>query len=152
MRVAQELYEGLELGKEGTVGLITYLRTDSTRVSAVAQEEAMNFITQHYGKEYAPTKPNEYKSRKSSQDAHEAIRPTSVHRTPDAVKPFLSRDQYRLYKLIWDRFVSSQMTPAVYDTISVDIKAGDYLLRSSSSQLKFAGYKKVYNDQEEEEA
>ncbi|MFY9323701.1 MAG: type I DNA topoisomerase, partial [Syntrophomonadaceae bacterium] len=89
MRVAQELYEGLELGKEGTVGLITYLRTDSTRVSAVAQEEAMNFITQHYGKEYAPTKPNEYKSRKSSQDAHEAIRPTSVHRTPDAVKPFL---------------------------------------------------------------
>lgn len=151
MRVAQELYEGLELGKEGTVGLITYLRTDSTRVSGVAQEEAISFITENYGKEYAPTQPNQYKSRKSSQDAHEAIRPTSVYRTPDAVKPFLSRDQHRLYKLIWDRFVSSQMTPAVYDTISVDIVAGDYLLRTSSSQLKFAGYKKVYNDQEEEE-
>lgn len=152
MRVAQELYEGLELGKEGTVGLITYLRTDSTRVSAVAQEEAIAFITEHYGREYAPSEPNQYKSRKSSQDAHEAIRPTSVYRTPESVKPFLSRDQYRLYKLIWDRFVSSQMTPAVYDSIVVDIKAGDYQFRSSSSQLKFAGYKRVYNDQEEEEA
>jgi len=152
MRVAQELYEGLELGKEGTVGLITYLRTDSTRVSSVAQEEAIAFITEHYGQEYAPSEPNQYKSRKSSQDAHEAIRPTSVYRTPESVKPFLTRDQYRLYKLIWDRFVSSQMTPAVYDTISVDIQAGEYLFRSSSSHLKFAGYKKVYNDQEEEEA
>jgi len=151
MRVAQELYEGLELGKEGTVGLITYLRTDSTRVSSVAQQEALAFITEHYGPEYAPSEPNQYKSRKSAQDAHEAIRPTSVYRTPESVKPYLTRDQYRLYKLIWERFVSSQMTPAVYDTISVDIKAGDYLFRASSSQLKFAGYKKVYNDQEEEE-
>ena len=151
MRVAQELYEGLEIGKEGTVGLITYLRTDSTRVSSVAQEEAIAFITEHFGKEYAPSEPNQYKSRKTSQDAHEAIRPTSVYRTPESVKPYLTRDQYRLYKLIWERFVSSQMTPAVYDTISVYIKAGDYLFRSTSSQLKFAGYLKVYNDQEEEE-
>jgi len=151
MRVAQDLYEGLEMGKEGTVGLITYLRTDSTRVSSTAQEEAASFISEQYGREYVPSQPNQYKSRKSAQDAHEAIRPTSVYRTPDSVKPFLSRDQYRLYKLIWERFVSSQMTPAVYDTISVDIKAGAYLWRSTSSQLKFDGYKKVYNDQEGEE-
>lgn len=152
MRVAQDLYEGLEMGKEGTVGLITYLRTDSTRVSSTAQEEAAGFIREQYGREYVPSQPNQYKSRKSAQDAHEAIRPTSVYRTPDSVKSFLSRDQYRLYKLIWERFVSSQMTSAVYDTIAVDIKAGAYLWRSSSSQLKFAGYKKVYNDQEEEES
>ncbi|MGI5880127.1 MAG: type I DNA topoisomerase [Syntrophomonadaceae bacterium] len=151
MKVAQELYEGLEIGKEGTVGLITYLRTDSTRVSPVAQAEALEYIKEHYGSEYAPATANEYKSRKSSQDAHEAIRPTSVYRTPEMVKPFLSRDQYRLYKLIWDRFVSSQMNAAVFDTITVEINAGDYQLRAASSQLKFAGYKKVYNDQEEEE-
>lgn len=152
MRVAQELYEGLELGKEGTVGLITYLRTDSTRVASVAQEEALAFIKETFGEAYAPASPNEYKSRKTSQDAHEAIRPTSVFRIPDHVKPYLSRDQYRLYKLIWDRFVSSQMTPAVFDTLTVDIAAGDYTLRTSSSQLKFPGYKKVYNDNEEEES
>ena len=151
MRVAQDLYEGLEMGKEGTVGLITYLRTDSTRVAATAQEEAAGFIREQYGPEYVPSQPNQYKSRKSAQDAHEAIRPTSVYRTPESVKSFLSRDQHRLYKLIWERFVSSQMTSAIYDTISVDIKAGAYLWRSTSSQLKFAGYKKVYNDQEEEE-
>jgi DNA topoisomerase-1 len=120
-------------------------------VASVAQEEALAFITATYGIQYAPAAPNEYKSRKSSQDAHEAIRPTSVHRTPDSVKNFLSRDQYRLYKLIWDRFVSSQMTPAVYDTLTVDIKAGEYAFKSTSSQLKFPGYKKVYNDSEEEE-
>ncbi|MDD3852896.1 MAG: type I DNA topoisomerase [Syntrophomonadaceae bacterium] len=151
MKVAQELYEGLEIGKEGTGGLITYLRTDSTRVSPVAQAEAMEYIKEHFGAEYAPATANEYKSRKSSQDAHEAIRPTSVYRTPEMVKPFLTRDQYRLYKLIWDRFVSSQMTAAVFDTIAVEINAGDYQLRAASSQLKFAGYKKVYNEQEEEE-
>lgn len=152
MRIAQELYEGLELGKEGTVGLITYLRTDSTRVAASAQEEAAAYIGEHYGQEYVPATPNEYKSRKSSQDAHEAVRPTSVFRTPESVKSFLTRDQFRLYKLIWDRFVSSQMTSAVYDSLTVDIQAGAYMFRSTSSQLKFAGYKKVYNEQDEEEA
>lgn len=151
MRVAQELYEGLSLGKEGTVGLITYLRTDSTRIASVAQAEALEFITAFYGPEYAPERPNEYKSKKSAQDAHEAIRPTSVNRTPQIVKDYLSRDQYRLYKLIWDRFVASQMTPALFDTLSVDINANEYLLKASSSRLKFPGYKKVYNDSEEEE-
>ncbi|NLV20775.1 MAG: type I DNA topoisomerase [Syntrophomonadaceae bacterium] len=151
MRVAQELYEGLALGKEGTVGLITYLRTDSTRISAGAQQEAQDYINQHYGKEYVPATPNIYKSRKSAQDAHEAIRPTSVYRSPDAIKPYLSRDQYRLYKLIWERFMASQMSPAVYDTVTVEITAGDYGLRAYSSQLKFSGYKKVYNDYDEEE-
>ncbi len=151
MRVAQELYEGLSIGKEGTVGLITYLRTDSTRVSSAAQAEALDFIESYYGKEYAPDQANEYKSRKSAQDAHEAIRPSSVHRTPQSVKDHLSRDQFRLYKLVWDRFVASQMTPAIFDTIAVDIQAGDYGLKASSSRLKFAGYKKVYNDSDEEE-
>lgn len=151
MRVAQELYEGLSLGKDGTVGLITYLRTDSTRIASVAQDEALDFIKSFYGPEYAPESPNEYKSRKSAQDAHEAIRPTSVYRTPQTVKDYLSRDQYRLYKLIWERYVASQMAPALFDTLAVDIKAGEYLLKASSSRLKFPGYKKVYNDSEEEE-
>ncbi len=151
MRVAQELYEGLELGKKGTVGLITYLRTDSTRISKVAQEEALEFINATYGPGYAPASPNEYKSRKSAQDAHEAIRPSSVERTPESVKNYLGRDQYRLYKLIWERFVASQMSPAIYDTVVVDIEAGDYGLRANSSQIKFPGYKKIYNDNEEED-
>ncbi|MGI6468806.1 MAG: type I DNA topoisomerase [Syntrophomonadaceae bacterium] len=152
MKVAQELYEGLEIGKEGTVGLITYLRTDSTRVASVAQQEARQFIAAQYGSEYVPSTPNEYKSKKGSQDAHEAIRPTLVSRTPESVKDSLTRDQYRLYKLIWERFVASQMTPAVYDSVTVDIKAGEYGLRATSSQLKFPGYKKVYTDSEEEDA
>lgn len=152
MKVAQELYEGLEIGKEGTIGLITYIRTDSTRVSSVAQEETIEYIRSHYGEEYAPEVANEYKSKKAAQDAHEAIRPTSVARTPESLKEFLSRDQYRLYKLIWERFLASQMTPAVYDTVSVEISAAEYGLRASSTQLKFAGYKKVYNDSEEEES
>ena len=151
MKVAQELYEGLEIGKEGTVGLITYLRTDSTRVAGSAQMEMLDYIRSQYGEQFAPNSPNEYKNKQGAQDAHEAIRPTSVTRSPESIKQFLSRDQYRLYKLIWDRFVASQMTPAVYDTLTVDIAAGEYGLRASSSQLKFAGYKKVYKDSEEEE-
>jgi DNA topoisomerase-1 len=151
MRVAQELYEGLELGKKGTVGLITYLRTDSTRISKTAQEEAREFIELEYGPDYVPASPNEYKSRKSAQDAHEAIRPSSSERTPESLKNFLGRDQYRLYKLIWERFVASQMTPAIYDTVVVDIEAGEYSLRANSSQIKFLGYKKIYNDSEEED-
>lgn len=151
MKVAQELYEGLEIGKQGTIGLITYLRTDSTRVAGTAQMEVLDYIRSQYGEPFAPLTPNEYKNKQSAQDAHEAIRPTSVTRSPESIKQFLGRDQYRLYKLIWDRFVASQMTPAVYDTLTVDIAAGEYGLRASSSQLKFAGYKKVYNDSEEEE-
>jgi DNA topoisomerase I len=151
MRVAQELYEGLELGKKGTVGLITYLRTDSTRIANAAQAEALEFIQAEYGPAYAPATPNQFKSRKSAQDAHEAIRPSSVHRTPDSVKPHLSRDQYRLYKMIWERFVASQMTAAVFDTVAVDIAAGEYGLRANSSQIKFWGYKKIFNDSEDDE-
>ncbi len=151
MKVAQELYEGLTLGREGTVGLITYLRTDSTRVAASAQQEALDYIKEHYGVSYIPEAPNEYKSRKGAQDAHEAIRPTAVLRTPESVKNYLSRDQYRLYKLIWDRFISSQMAAAVYDTITLDVSAGDYLLRANSSQLKFPGYRRVYSEGDDEE-
>lgn len=151
MKVAQELYEGLEIGKQGTVGLITYLRTDSTRISGIAQMEALDYIRSQYGEQFAPQSPNEYKNKQGAQDAHEAIRPTSATRPPESIKQFLSRDQYRLYKLIWDRFIASQMTPAVYDTLTVDIAAGEYGLRASSSQLRFAGYKKVYNDSDEEE-
>ncbi len=151
MRVAQELYEGLAIGKEGTVGLITYLRTDSTRIAVEAQNEALDYIADIFGKEYAPTTPNIYKSKKSAQDAHEGIRPSSVQRTPDSIKQYLSRDQYRLYQLIWERFLASQMNPAIYDTIAVEIKAGEYGLRAHSSQLKFPGYKKIYSDNDEEE-
>ena len=151
MRMAQELYEGLDLGKKETVGLITYLRTDSTRIASVAQAEALEFIKAEYGPEYAPAAPNEYKSRKSAQDAHEAIRPSSVLRTPESIKAYLGRDQYRLYKLIWERFIASQMTSAVFDTVSADIEAGEYGLRANSSQLKFRGYKRVYHDTEEDE-
>lgn len=151
MKVAQELYEGLEIGKEGTIGLITYLRTDSTRVASVAQAEALDYIRTHFGAQFAPDVANEYKSKQGAQDAHEAIRPTSISRSPESIKEFLSRDQYRLYKLIWERFLASQMTAAVFDTVNVEISAGVYGLRASSSQLKFAGYKKVYNDSEEEE-
>ncbi len=151
MRVAQELYEGLELGKKESVGLITYLRTDSTRISSVAQLEALEFIQEEYGNDYVPASPNEYKSRKTAQNAHEAIRPSSVYRTPESIKTYLSRDQHRLYKLIWERFVASQMTPAIYDTITADIEAGDYGLRANSSQIKFPGYKRVYNDSEEDD-
>lgn len=151
MKVAQELYEGLEIGGEGTQGLISYIRTDSTRVSQIAQAETLDFIERHYGRDFVPTTPNEYKSRKSAQDAHEAIRPTSVWRTPESIKDYLSRDQYRLYKLIWDRFVASQMAAAVYEQMTMDISAGDYEFRASSSQVRFPGYKKAYDDGDEEQ-
>ncbi|MGE5390568.1 MAG: type I DNA topoisomerase [Deltaproteobacteria bacterium] len=150
MKVAQELYEGLDLGREGTVGLITYLRTDSTRVASIAQEEALVYIRDHYGPQFAPASPNQHKTRKSAQDAHECIRPTSLERNPESVKGALSRDQYRLYKLIWERFVASQMAAAVFDTVTAEITAGGYGFRASSSRLKFSGYLKVYNDEEEE--
>lgn len=145
MSVAQQLYEGIDLGKEGAVGLITYMRTDSTRVSPIAQEEARTYIMETFGRDYVPESPRVY-TRKSShtQDAHEAIRPSSVLRTPEDVKPYLSRDQYRLYKLIWERFVSSQMASAILDTMTIDIEANGYLFRASGSKVKFPGYMKVY--------
>lgn len=145
MQIAQQLYEGVDIGKEGTVGLITYMRTDSTRISPIAQEEAKQYITEKYGDKFMPETPRVYaKKNANAQDAHEAIRPTSVLRDPDHVKPFLSRDQLRLYKLIWERFVASQMASAVLDTMTVDLTNGPIVFRANGSKLKFAGFMKVY--------
>lgn len=145
MSVAQQLYEGVELGKEGTVGLITYMRTDSTRISGTAQEEAKEYITEKYGDPFVPESPRQYsKKAANAQDAHEAIRPTSVLRDPESVKPYMSRDQLRLYKLVWERFVASQMSSAVLDTLSVDITAGKTVFRATGSKVRFPGFMKVY--------
>lgn len=146
MNVAQQLYEGVDLGAEGTVGLITYMRTDSVRVAGSAQHEAREYIRHRFGEGYVPEVPRSYRSRRSAQDAHEAIRPTSVHRSPDHVKPFLRTDQAKLYRLIWERFIASQMSSAVMDTISVDITAGTYLFRATGSRVKFQGYLAIYRD------
>jgi len=159
MMLAQRLYEGVELGSEGSVGLITYMRTDSTRVSQDALAEVRSMISQRYGNEYLPESPNFYRSKKDAQDAHEAIRPTSAMRAPDEIAKFLSEDELKLYRLIWMRFVASQMTPAVFDqtTIEVDAKGSDgagYLLRATGSVPKFDGFLAVYEegkDQKDEE-
>jgi DNA topoisomerase-1 len=145
MSVAQQLYEGIDLGKEGSVGLITYMRTDSTRISPVAQEEAKEYIIGKFGAAFYPETPRMYtKKNANAQDAHEGIRPTSVLRAPEMVKEFLSKDQFRLYKLVWDRFVASQMSSAVLDTMTVDLAAGDTLFRANGSKMKFQGFMKVY--------
>ncbi|TCN25632.1 type I DNA topoisomerase [Mesobacillus foraminis] len=154
MMLAQQLYEGIDLGKEGTVGLITYMRTDSTRISEVAQGEASRYIETEYGKEYLKTEAKKEKKQTNAQDAHEGIRPTSVLREPNTLKEFLSRDQLRLYKLIWERFVASQMSPAVMDTMSVDLDNSGVIFRATGSKVKFPGFMKVYvegtDDQVEE--
>ena len=153
MRVAQQLYEGIDVG-EGVVGLITYMRTDSMRIANEAVGEARVYITDKYGKDYLPEKPNVYKNRRSAQDAHEAIRPTSVMRTPKSLEGVLDRYQMRLYELIFNRFIASQMAPEVSDTISADIEGGDYLFRASGSIVRFPGYRAVYiegRDDDEEE-
>jgi len=173
MRIAQQLYEGVDLGDEGTVGLITYMRTDSPRVSEVAQAQAADFIRQNFGEAFLPPKPRQFKARKSAQEAHEAIRPTSVFRTPEKVKPYLNEEQFALYTLIWRRFVASQMADAIYDTLTVDILAKDgegetggedglpdwlkgvkeFLFRATGRTLKFEGWLKVYEmDADEEES
>jgi DNA topoisomerase-1 len=151
MQIAQQLYEGIDVGDE-QVGLITYMRTDSTNVAQLAQDEARRFVTENYGAEFLPAEPPVYKTRaKGAQEAHEAIRPTSVLRTPEKMKSHLSRDQFRLYDLIWRRFVASQMEAALYDTISVEILAGTeknkpYLFRASGSTLRFPGFLVVYEE------
>jgi DNA topoisomerase I len=152
MGIAQSLYEGVDVGKEGAVGLITYMRTDSTRVGQEAQDEAREFIAGKYGKDYLPEKPPVYPSAKSAQEAHEAIRSTSVLREPEAIKQYLENDQYKLYKLIWNRFVASQMNPAIIDQTSVDIKAGDYTFRAAGSVIKFRGFMAVYMEEMAEDA
>jgi DNA topoisomerase-1 len=151
MGIAQSLYEGVDVGKEGTVGLITYMRTDSTRVGKEAQDEARELIAGKYGKDYLPEKPPVYASAKLAQEAHEAIRPTSVMREPDVIKEYLENDQYKLYKLIWNRFVASQMNPAIIDQTSVDIKAGDYTFRATGSVVKFPGFMAVYMEEKPED-
>lgn len=149
MSIAQRLYEGVEIGEEGPVGLITYMRTDSTRLSSEAVDQARNYILKTWGKEYRPTSANLYKTRKSAQDAHEAIRPTSAERTPESLKKYLSKEELGLYSLIWARFISSQMTPALFDATTVDIEAGEYTLRATGSVMKFAGFLKVYDERAE---
>jgi len=175
MRVAQQLYEGVDLEQSETVGLITYMRTDSVAVSTSAQKEAREWVGRTYGENYLPEQPPQYKTKaKRAQEAHEAIRPTSVHRTPKAIKPYLSRDQFRLYQLIWQRFVASQMAPAVFHTQTVEIEAEategvglkvleqnkllsdpfgrPYLFRASGAQLTFPGYLVVYPEKAQDEA
>jgi DNA topoisomerase-1 len=151
MMLAQRLYEGMELGEEGSVGLITYMRTDSTRVSNDAVAEARGLIQERYGKEYVPESPNVYKSKKDAQDAHEAIRPTSVLRTPESVAAFVAEDEMKLYRLIWMRFVASQMLPALFDQTTIDVAAqgqdgAKYVFRATGSVQKFDGFLKVYEE------
>ena len=151
MRIAQQLYEGVDVGNGGQTGLITYMRTDSTNVSAVAQAEVRKYVVGKYGDQYVPESPKQYKTKaRRAQEAHEAVRPTSVMRTPKAIKQHLSRDQYRLYQLIWQRFVASQMSPTIYDTISIEIDGTEaknqYLLRASGSTIRFPGFLVVYQD------
>jgi DNA topoisomerase-1 len=161
MRVAQQLYEGVDIGADEVVGLITYMRTDSVTVAKDAQNEAREFVKQHYGSEFVPRKPPVFKTKaKAAQEAHEAIRPTSVYRSPKKMKQFLKRDQYRLYRLIWERFIASQMAPALYDTVSADIWAGaeelplskrPYLFRATGSTLRFAGFLTLYEESRPED-
>ncbi|AVO02417.1 DNA topoisomerase I [Staphylococcus simulans] len=152
MMVAQQLYEGIDLKRQGTVGLITYMRTDSTRISADAKAETKDFITEKYGKEYVSHRKQT--GKQGDQDAHEAIRPTKTLRTPDEMKSFLTKDQHRLYKLIWERFVASQMAPAVIDTVAMDVEQGDIKFRANGQAIKFKGFMTLYvesKDEEEEE-
>src|SRR5262249_52087121 len=151
MRVAQQLYEGVDLGSEGTVGLITYMRTDSTRVAESALDETRDYIKTAYGANYLPAKATHHRSKKGAQDAHEAIRPTSIERTPERMAPYLTAEQAALYKLIWQRSVASQMMPAVFDQTTVDIAAGErYTFRATGSVLKFDGFLAVYEEGKDE--
>ncbi|MDX2076616.1 MAG: type I DNA topoisomerase [bacterium] len=158
MRTAQQLYEGIDLGAEGTVGLITYMRTDSTNVALQAQEEARTYIINRFNKEFVPEELPKYKTKaKGAQEAHEAIRPTSVLRLPSTVEKVLSRDQFKLYKLIWERFVASQMANAIYDTLRIEVRAGinapmPYLFRVSGSVVKFQGFLAIYEETRDEDA
>ncbi len=146
MGCAQRLYEGVEIGSEGLVGLITYMRTDSTRVSPEAQAAARELITSRYGARYVPERPPIYKARKQAQDAHEAIRPTSVDRTPEVVQPFLEPDEFKLYQLIWNRFVASQMAPALFDQTAADFPIGEHLFRANGQVTRFDGFMRVYTE------
>ena len=152
MRIAQELYEGIDLGSSfgGVNGLISYMRTDSLRISAEAQAAARAYLTEKYGAEYVPEKPREYKSRAGAQDAHEAIRPSDLHFVPEQIKKYLTADQFKLYRLIWNRFLASQMANAKLDTLTIELSAGGYPFRASGYTVRFPGYSAVLEDHEEE--
>jgi DNA topoisomerase-1 len=151
MRIAQHLYEGIELGAEGPVGLITYMRTDSVRTAPDALQEVRQFIGGRYGKEYLPEDAVQYRTKKGAQDAHEAIRPTALERPPESVASFLSKEEIALYTLIWNRFVASQMMPAVFDQTTVDVSAADTLFRATGQIMKFDGFIRVYTEGRDEE-
>lgn len=150
MILAQQLYEGIDLGGDNPVGLITYMRTDSPRVASEAIKEARKYILKHFGKNYLPAQPNVFKVKKLAQEAHEAIRPTALSRSPESLKEYLSPEQYKLYALIFQRFLASQMNPARFQVTSIEIKAGNYLFVASGSKLLFAGFLAAYNRQEDE--
>ncbi len=150
MSLAQKLYEGVEVGDEGMTGLITYMRTDSTRLNAEAVSHAREYIFENYGKEYVPKEPRLFKKGKSSQDAHEAIRPTSIKYSPKFLRKYLDKDLYLLYELIWNRFMACQMSPALFEQLSVDVVGGDYLFRATDQQSLFRGFLQVYDDVVEE--
>ena len=152
MAIAQQLYEGVDISGEGTVGLITYMRTDSLRISDEAQAAARSFIESRYGAAYRPETPKQYKAKAGAQDAHEAIRPSSVTLTPEQVKGDLTGEQYRLYRLIWSRFLASQMANAVYDSVAVEVEAAGHSFRASSSSLKFSGYTAVYEESRDDDS
>ncbi len=155
MALAQQLYEGIDIRNEGSTGLITYMRTDSTNISEIAQKDAREFIQNRFGTAYAPKTSPQYRTRvKGAQEAHEAVRPTDIKRSPESVKEYLGRDQLRLYQLIWQRFLASQMEDAVYDTMTIDIEAesvNNYLFRSSGSKLQFQGFLAVYEESQDED-
>ncbi len=152
MSIAQQLYEGVDIEGEGTVGLITYMRTDSLRISEEAIAAASSFISARYGKDYLPDSPRRFKTKAGAQDAHEAIRPSNVALTPEAVKKDLTAEQFRLYKLIWSRFLASQMAAAVYDSVSLDVESAGYIFKASRSEVKFPGFLAVYEEGKDEES
>ena len=152
--IAQELYEGIDIEGEGTVGLISYIRTDSKRISEEAKEKSKEYILDELGNQYyknASEDKKKGKDGKKVQDAHEAIRPTSVYRTPDSIKSSLSKDQFKLYNLIWRRFVASQRQDSVFDVLNVECKVGDFIFKATGSKMKFDGYTKIYNFTERED-
>src|SRR5881409_1524034 len=155
MTLAQQLYEGMDIGKEGPLGLITYMRTDSTRIAREAAEEARQVIRERFGSQYLPATPNVFKTQKAAQEAHEAIRPTSTHRDPESIRPYLDRDHYHLYKLIWNRFLASQMAPALLEVTRVDCAPEHtptaYVFRATGTVVKFAGHLAVYQESKDTE-
>ncbi len=151
MRIAQQLYEGIDVASHGITGLITYMRTDSLRISEEARAAASSYISQKYGKNYLPAKPRYFKTKSGAQDAHEAIRPTNLFLTPDSIKDSLTAEQYKLYRLIWSRFIASLMAPCVQDTVTVDITADDYLFKASGYSVKFEGFTALYEEGKDED-